>query len=194
MKIPAAHFLLVLLLPLSLRAEGPKPLADDPRCTAVDRVFMERAYELAAGNVKKGERPFGAVLVVDGKIIAECTNKVLSTRDPTRHAELGLISTYLPKLDRETIRKSTLYTSSEPCIMCSGAIVQAGIPKVVYGVTAAQFHKVNDPSPPKHPVTCREIMARMDPKVVVLGPLMEKEGLAQHEAYWPGEMKRLSGK
>lgn len=173
------------------------PLAaspDDPACTAADRVFMRRATELATEAVKAGNAPFGAVLVVDGKVVAESPNEVAATHDPTRHAELSLISKFAPKLDRGTLAKATLYTSTEPCAMCCGAIALSGIPKVVYGVTEAKFQVYFHEPPIEHPLACREIFARTSPGVEVRGPLTEKEGLLLHDTYWPDALKKWSRK
>lgn len=168
---------------------------DDPSCTAEDRVFMKRATDLAAEAVKAGNSPFGAVLVVDGKIVAEAQNEVAASHDPTRHAELSLISKFAPALDRDTLAKATLYASTEPCAMCCGAITLSGIPKVVYGVTEAKFQVYfNEPPTKKIPLTSREILSRTNPNIEVRGPLMEKEGLLLHDAYWPEALKKWSGK
>jgi tRNA(Arg) A34 adenosine deaminase TadA len=145
---------------------------------------MARAYEAANQAVKQGSRPFGAVLVKDGKIIAEFSNCEMTTGDVTKHAETGLISAFSPKIDRATFAASTLYTSSEPCTMCCGAIRFAGIGRVVYGVTEAQFLRIIGVPIGEHPLDSKEVFARTAPRVTVLGPLMETEGLAQHESYW----------
>lgn len=151
---------------------------------------MQKAYALAAKSVDKGNAPFGALLVVDGKIVAEAGNEVATSHDPTRHAELSLISSSASTIPREDLRRSTLYASSEPCIMCSGAILNAGVTRVVYGVTEAQFQKFINPATDNNPLTLREIITRTNPGIKVSGPLMESEGLAQHSAYWPGVMKK----
>ncbi len=134
------------------------------------------------------------MLVVDGKIVGEGANAVGVTRDPTETCGIGVISSVVPKLDHDTIRRSTLYASSEPCVMCCGAILSAGIPKVVYGVTEAQFQRIIGEHVNKDPLNSRAIMARTNPDVVIMGPLLEKEGLVAHEAYWPEAMKSWSKK
>jgi tRNA(Arg) A34 adenosine deaminase TadA len=174
-----------LLLASSALGEFPAPSPDDPTCTAQDRVYMARAYELARYATTHGGGPFGALLVKDGKILAEYSNCVHSTGDVTKHAEAGLISAFSPKIDRATFAKSTLYTSTEPCTMCCGAICFAGIGRVVYGVSEAPFEQVMGVKPGPNPLTSHEILGRISPKIRVVGPLMEAEGLIIHEEYWP---------
>lgn len=175
------------LLFLASSAFGAFPAAskDDPECTAQDKIFMARAYELARYATTHGGGPFGALLVKDGKILAEFSNCVHSTHDVTKHAETGLISAFSPKIDRETFAKSTLYTSTEPCTMCCGAISFAGVGRVVYGTSEAPFLQVMGVPPDPNPLTCHEVFNRISPKTKVLGPLMEAEGLTIHEGYWP---------
>jgi tRNA(Arg) A34 adenosine deaminase TadA len=163
----------------------PQPAPDDPACTAEDRTFMARAYELARYATTHGGAPFGALLVKDGKILAEFSNCDRATGDVTKHAETGLISAFSPKIDRATFAKATLYTSSEPCTMCCGAIRFAGIGRVVFGTQEASFEEVMGVSDSDNPLRSREIFARTAPKTQVLGPLMETEGLKIHEEYWP---------
>lgn len=179
-----------LMVPLALAAPRilasfPEAGPDDKGCTAEDRVYMSRAYELARYAITHGGGPFGALLVKDGKILAEFSNCVHSTHDVTKHAETGLISAFSPKIDRETFSKSTLYTSTEPCTMCCGAIVFAGIGRVVYGTSEAPFLRVMGLPPDANPLTSHEVIGRISPKTKVLGPLMEAEGLVIHEGYWP---------
>jgi tRNA(Arg) A34 adenosine deaminase TadA len=187
-KSPPLRAFLLAAVPLwlsSAQAAFPEASHDDPGCTAQDRVYMARAYELARHAVTHGGGPFGALLVKDGKILAEYSNCVHSTRDVTKHAETGLISAFSPKIDRETFAQSTLYTSTEPCTMCCGAISFAGIGRVVFGTSEAPFLQVMGVPPEPDPLTSREILRRISPAVKVLGPLMEAEGLTIHEEYWP---------
>ncbi len=182
---------LLLTLAVNIVRAGPTPLPDDPACTPEDRIFMARAYAAADRAVAQGSRPFGAVLVKDGKVIAEFSNCEMTTGDVTKHAETGLISAYSPKFDRATFAASTLYTSSEPCTMCCGAIRFAGIGRVVYGVTESQFVRlIGEPAGP-HPLDSKEVFARTAPQVTVLGPLLEAEGLKLHESYWPAHLLGL---
>ena len=174
----------------SVFAQAPAALPDDPAATAQDRVFMKRAYELAQYATTHGGSPFGALLVKDGKVIAEYSNNEHATGDVTKHAETGLISAFSPKLSRATFAASTLYTSSEPCTMCCGAIRFAGIGRIVFGTTETQFLRVMHIPIDARPLTCREVFARTAPQTQVVGPLMEAEGLAVHQAFWPGHPVR----
>ena len=146
---------------------------------------MARAFELAREGVASGNAPFGALLVRDGRVLAEYHNSVRTTTNVTQHAETGLIATFSPKIYRETFAASTLYTSSEPCTMCCGSIRFAGIGRVVYGVTESQFERLISAEVSSNHLGSKEVFARTAPTVQVLGPLMEAEGLVEHEKYWP---------
>lgn len=97
---------------------------------------MERAVELSRkGMMKDDGGPFGAVIVKDGKIIAEGNNKVTSTNDPTAHAEMVAIRNACKKLDTFDLSGCELYTSCEPCPMCLSAIYWARLDKIFYANT-----------------------------------------------------------
>jgi guanine deaminase len=100
--------------------------------------FMRRAIALALENVKSGRGgPFGALVVKDGKIIAEGTNLVTSTSDPTAHAEVVAIRAACRTMNGFQLAGCELYTSCEPCPMCLGAIYWSRPERVFYGATAA---------------------------------------------------------
>ena len=102
--------------------------------TEQDKKFMQRAIELAEkGMDSNAGGPFGAVIVKDGKIIAEGFNKVTSTNDPTAHAEVTAIREACKNLNSFQLEDCILYTSCEPCPMCLGAIYWARPKKVFYG-------------------------------------------------------------
>jgi tRNA(Arg) A34 adenosine deaminase TadA len=183
--LPLAFLVLGMAVPLVEgeipAANRPTPLPDDPKATAEDRKFMERAFFLADDAVKKGNAPFGALIVKDHQVLFEYENTENTTHDVTKHAETGLISAASPKFDRATFGLCTMYTSTEPCTMCSGAIRNAGIHRVVYGVKETQMEKIMGIVRP-NPLTCKEIMERTAPEIEVVGPLMEAQGLKTHLA------------
>lgn len=94
--------------------------------------FMKRAIELAMEGMKRGDGgPFGAVIVKNERIIGEGWNQVLSSNDPTAHAEVVAIRHACQKLGDFQLEDCVIYTSCEPCPMCLGAIYWAR-PKVLY--------------------------------------------------------------
>nr|MDF9459259.1 nucleoside deaminase [Bacillus pumilus] len=100
--------------------------------------FLQRAIDLAVEGVNSGTGgPFGAVIVKDGQIIAEGSNNVTTTNDPTAHAEVTAIRKACQTLHTYQLEDCILYTSCEPCPMCLGAIYWAR-PKAVYFVAGHQ--------------------------------------------------------
>jgi guanine deaminase len=97
-----------------------------------DRTIIQRAIEIAGEGIKNGGGPFGAVIVRDGKIIAESGNRVVLDSDPTAHAEIAAIRKAANVLNSHDLNGCILYCSCEPCPMCLGAIYWAGISRVVY--------------------------------------------------------------
>jgi tRNA(Arg) A34 adenosine deaminase TadA len=98
--------------------------------------FMQRAIELALENVRSGQGgPFAAVVVRDGKVIAEGTNRVTSTNDPTAHAEVVAIRKACAALSAFQLDHCEIYTTCEPCPMCLGAIYWARPARVYYACT-----------------------------------------------------------
>jgi guanine deaminase len=97
-----------------------------------DRRFLRRAIEIAAEGIKKGGGPFGALIVKEGRIIAESNNRVVMNTDPTAHAEILAIREAAGFLGTHDLSSCVIYTSCEPCPMCLGAIYWSGIKRVVY--------------------------------------------------------------
>jgi len=105
--------------------------------------YMARAIELSIENVRSGRGgPFGAVVVRDGKILAEAANSVTACNDPTAHAEILAIREACAKLQKFELRSCELYTSCEPCPMCLGAIYWARPERVYYANTAEDAAKI----------------------------------------------------
>lgn len=98
-----------------------------------DDPFLTRAIELARLGSEAGDGgPFGAVIVRDGRIIAEAWNRVVGSRDPTAHAEICAIRSACAHTGDFHLRGCTLYASSEPCPMCLAAAYWARIERVVF--------------------------------------------------------------
>lgn len=176
--------LAALLTVASAAVESVPPLADDATCTAEDRKFMARAYELAAIASASGNGAYGALVVKDGKILMEFSNNARTSGNVTHHAETGLVSLTSIRLGLDSMAGCTFYTSTEPCIMCCGAIRGSKITRLVYGTTAVQVGRLRGRKPPENPLQVREVFARAGgaTPIVIAGPLMEQEGLAVHAA------------
>ena len=101
-----------------------------------DELWMRDAIDLASQARHRGDEPFGALLVVDGQVVATARNAINTTDDLTQHAELRLISKASVALEPSTMAAATLYTSTEPCAMCCGAIYWSGIKRIVFGFPA----------------------------------------------------------
>ena len=100
------------------------------------REFMQKAIDLAKENVIHGNGgPFGAVVVKDGEIIAMASNEVVSSNDPSAHAEVLAIRRACKKLGQYQLTGCEIYSSCEPCPMCLGAIYWARPERVYYAGT-----------------------------------------------------------
>jgi tRNA(Arg) A34 adenosine deaminase TadA len=99
---------------------------------ADDQRFLHEAIELARANVEAGGRPFGAVLVRDGEVIATGVNAIHSSGDPTAHAELMAIRAASRRLGSPDLRGCAVYASGHPCPMCLAAMRLSGVARVAY--------------------------------------------------------------
>jgi tRNA(adenine34) deaminase len=101
-------------------------MESDPR-------YMQEALREARSAAEAGEVPIGAVLAHDGKILARSGNRTIRDNDPTAHAEMVVLREAARLLGNYRLADTTLYVTIEPCSMCAGAIVQARVPRLVYG-------------------------------------------------------------
>ena len=100
--------------------------------TAEEDGFLRAAIDLAHENVRRGGRPFGAVVVKDGAMIATGVNEILATNDPTAHAELGAIRAASQALSSPDLSGCVVYASGQPCPMCMAAMRMASVAGVVF--------------------------------------------------------------
>ncbi|MBK1783107.1 nucleoside deaminase [Prauserella cavernicola] len=102
--------------------------------------LLRRAIELAATARTRGEAPFGSLLAgPEGEVLAESWNTVLGDDDITAHPELKLARWAARELDSGTAARTTLFTSCQPCGMCTGALARSGVGRVVFALSSEQL-------------------------------------------------------
>jgi tRNA(Arg) A34 adenosine deaminase TadA len=143
----------------------------------------------ASGRAReRGDHPFGALLVTGGGGVLEARNSVVSGGDPTGHAETNLVR-LAGRLDRAALAGSALYTSTEPCAMCAGAIYWSGIGRVVFALSEeglAGMVEEEEGVPPLR-LPSREVFARGGRAIVVDGPVGLLSATTVHEGFWAQE-------
>ena len=152
-----------------------------------DVLYLRQAIDLAKQARKNGNHPFGALLVdADGNLLLKAENTVVTGRDCTGHAETNLMRIASQWFDREFLAACTLYTSTEPCAMCAGAIHWAGVGRVVYGLSEAHLYTIIGQHPHNETLKlpCREVFARSDRAITILGPVLENEAAQVHRGFW----------
>lgn len=108
-----------------------------------DEKFMRRAIELSAQALgKPGARPYGAVVVLDGKIVGEGLNETAAKLDPTSHGEVEAIRDACRNLKTTDLTGAELYTSCEPCAVCVSTMLMAGISAMYYGASLEQSNAI----------------------------------------------------
>lgn len=148
----------------------------------IDTGFAKQAIELARQARNAGNQPFGALLVLDGRVVLGAQNTVATDRNPTAHAETNLVAAAVHELAPDQLGRSVLYASCEPCAMCAGTIYWAGIRRVVFALSSEELAALAGGN---FLVPCRELFARARERVHVTGPLPLSEAREVHRGYWP---------
>jgi tRNA(Arg) A34 adenosine deaminase TadA len=152
-----------------------------------DLASLKQAVDIAWRARQKGNHPFGALLAgPDGEVLLEAENNVVTGRDCTGHAETNLMRLASQKYDPEFLGRCSLYTSTEPCVMCAGAIYWGGVGRVVYALSEAKLYEIigGDPQNPTLSMPCREVFARGQRAVQVEGPFDIPEARKVHLGFW----------
>jgi len=145
-----------------------------------EKKYLLMAIEEAKRGVKKKHGgPFGAVLLVDGQIF-KAHNMVLMDHDPTRHAEIRVISSACKKLKKEKLKNAVLYSSTEPCPMCLSAIHWAGINTIYYSTAIEDADKAGFDEIHLH---ANKIIKLAKLKMKVIGGLEREKGLEAFELF-----------
>jgi len=150
--------------------------------------LLRRAFDLARQARRQGDHPFGALLAgPDGIVLIEqCNGFTAKGRDMTAHAERLLATRASRAYEADFLATCTLYTSAEPCAMCSGAIYWAGIGRVVYGQTEKSLKALTGAHAenPTLDLPCRVVFGAGQRAVEVIGPLLEDEAAAIQADFW----------
>jgi tRNA(Arg) A34 adenosine deaminase TadA len=151
-----------------------------------DEKFLLAAIERAARSRASGNHPFGALLVIDGERVLDAGNTVVTDRDATGHAETNLVRLATRTYDREELAAATLYTSTEPCAMCAGAVYWSGIGRVVYALGEDELLALTGANAenPTMALPCREVFAAGQRPVEVVGPSLYERACAVHDGFW----------
>ena len=153
----------------------------------LDEHFLARTFDVARRSMENGNHPFGAILVDrDRKVLIEAENGYMPAHDGTAHAERLVATQACRTIDAGVLAEATIYSSAEPCAMCSGAIYWAGIGRLVYGLGEQRLRSItgNHPENPTLDLPCRAVFASGQRATEVVGPLLEDEAAALHAGVW----------
>ncbi len=154
-----------------------------------DVAYLRLAIEVSRTSREHGNTPLGAILVSgDGEVLLRQENVELSTHRCTGHAETALMEAASQRWSKQFLWDCTLYTSAEPCAMCSGAIYWGNVGRVVYAMTERRLLELtgsNDQNP-TFDLECRRVFAAGQKPIEVVGPFpeLEAEAAAVHDGYW----------
>lgn len=143
--------------------------------------FLRECIRLAQQAKENGNHPFGSVLVYDNEIIMRAQNAVNTYNDLAHHPESILARAAASKYDAEFLADCTLYTSTEPCAMCTGAIYWSRIGRIVFACSVAKLGEFTSDS---LRIGSAEIVAHGDHHVEVIGPILEDEASQVHVGFW----------
>lgn len=151
-----------------------------------DPMLIQAAINVAFRSREQGNHPFGALLVdKNGHILLEAENTVITEKDCTGHAETNLMRKASLKYNIEFLASCSLYTSTEPCAMCSGAIFWGNVRRVVYGLGGKRLYEIGgEKIEDVLSISCREIFQLGNKPIEVIGPVLEEEAIKVHEGFW----------
>ena len=154
---------------------------------SVHEVLLRQAIAVARQSREHGNHPFGALLAdPDGQVFLSAENTVVTGSDATGHAETNLVRLASARYSTSELRGLTLYTSTEPCAMCSGAIYWSGIGTVVYALAESELYEMtgSDDNNPTLVLPCRTVFAAGQRPTLVEGPFAIDEARDVHAGFW----------
>lgn len=153
-----------------------------------DGRYLRKAIGWSHAARRKGNRPFGAVIVsAEGEVLAEDYNSTKETGDVTAHAETNAVRKLAGRgLSREQLAGATIYASGEPCVMCSGTIFLANIGRVVFGIDAQRLRIFRGDHGDQKDIalSCRDVFDAAPHVIESIGPALLDEASAAHVGAW----------
>ena len=154
-----------------------------------DVKYLRIANETAKKSREAGNTPFGAILVDEnGEVLLSQGNEAFTLHDETAHAERMLASRASQKYEKDKLAKCTLYTTVEPCPMCTGAIYWTNIGRIVFGMSESRLLEMTgaDDKNPTFNMGADKVIAAGQKKIEVKGPFKEvEEEIAEvHKGFW----------
>lgn len=153
--------------------------------TETEIALLRETIELARLAREHGNHPFGSLLAdAEGRVLLRAENTVITASDCTGHAETNLMRMASQTYSPAQLAACTLYTSTEPCPMCAGAIFWGNVGRVVFALSQEGLYAMTGDSPDKLALSCRDVFARAGRVVEVEGPALEVEARRVHEGFW----------
>ncbi len=151
----------------------------------IDARCLHEAFAVARSARANGNHPFGAVLAdKKGSVLLRAENTVITGGDCTGHAETNLMRMATKTFPASRLATFTLYSSTEPCPMCAGAIFWGNVRRVVYGLGQASMYAMTEDPTSKLPLGCREVLAHGGHATEIIGPALEEEARSVHAGFW----------
>ncbi len=144
-----------------------------------DFEYMHLAIVQAQAAALRGEVPVGALVVMDGRIVAAAGNRTITDCDPTAHAEIVALREAARKVDNYRLIGASLYVTVEPCAMCAGALVQARVARLIYGADEPKGGAVR---------TCMQVLdaPALNHRVEVVSGVLAEESVQLLQSFFSG--------
>jgi tRNA(Arg) A34 adenosine deaminase TadA len=156
-----------------------------------DLALLYETGRVARQAKMKGNHPFGCLLAdADGNILLEGENTVVTEHNDCGHAETNLMIAASKKYDRDFLSRCSIYTTGEPCAMCTGAIYWANVGRIVIGFAEKDLLKMTgaDPENPTFDLPSEEILSRGQKDFEIVGPVQDPALIAalleDHKGFW----------
>ncbi|HYX14086.1 MAG TPA: nucleoside deaminase [Nostoc sp.] len=134
----------------------------------------EYFMRLALAEAKKGDAPYGAVIVKDNEVVALAHNTVNRDNNPSAHAEINAIRSLTAKLKNLSLEGYSIYTTGEPCPMCATACVWSGVSEIIYGASIQDLITLNQS---QINISCEEVIAKSFRNIKVTKGVLKNECL-----------------